>query len=68
MPVMICWSEKLERSLRGMGAVVDLRRLRRMIVAERKRERKFVIMKERRTWRLGVSHLLYDVDIGENQF
>ena len=49
MPVRICWSEKLLSSLRHIGAEVDLRRPRRMIVALRQRQMKFVIMKERST-------------------
>lgn len=49
MPVMICWSEKESKSFRGIGADVDFRRPRRMMQAERERERKLVMMKERRT-------------------
>jgi hypothetical protein len=52
IPVMICWSEKARRSLRHMGAEVDLRRLRRMIRLESRRETQFVIMKERSVYGL----------------
>jgi hypothetical protein len=47
IPVRICWSEKDWRSLREMGAEVDFRRPRRIIAAERRIERMFVIMKDR---------------------
>lgn len=50
MPVIICWSEKESRSFRGIGALVDFLRLRIIIMALRRRERKFVIMKDRRTY------------------
>ena len=49
MPVRICWSENEESSLRHMGAEVDLRSPKRMMIAESSRERKLVIMKDRRT-------------------
>jgi len=52
MPVRICWSEKERRSLRQMGdeegGLRDM--FERMRVEERRRQVKFVIMKERRTW------------------
>jgi len=50
IPVRICWSEKDCRSFRHTGAEVDLRRPRKMMMAERKMESRFVIMKERRVW------------------
>lgn len=48
MPVRICWSEKDCRSFRLTGAEVDLRRPRRMMAPESRKETKFVMMKERR--------------------
>jgi hypothetical protein len=48
MPVRICWSEKDCSSLRDIGAEVDFRRPSRMMVAERRMESMFVIIKERR--------------------
>lgn len=48
MPVRICWSEKDCSSLRDIGADVDFRRPSRMMVAERRIERMFVIMKDNR--------------------
>ena len=47
IPVRICWSEKDWRSLRDMGAEVDLRRPRRIMAAERRMESMFVIIKDR---------------------
>lgn len=48
MPVMICWSENERRSFRHIGAEVDLRRPRRMIMELSRMDMKFVIIKERR--------------------
>lgn len=50
MPVRICWSEKDCSSLRDIGADVDFRRPSRMMVAERRIERMFVIMKDKRVY------------------
>jgi hypothetical protein len=50
MPVTICWSEKEDSSLRHMGADVDFRSPKRMIMALRRRESRLVIMKERSVW------------------
>jgi hypothetical protein len=47
IPVMICWSLKERRSLRKTGTDVDLRRPRRIMVEERMRATKLVMMKER---------------------
>lgn len=48
IPVRICWSEKDCSSLRHIGADVDFRRPRRIIMAESVIESKLVMMKERR--------------------
>jgi hypothetical protein len=47
IPVRICWSEKDCSSLRDIGAEVDFRRPSRIMEAERRIERRLVIMKER---------------------